>query len=77
MAARPLISAESAPADDPPIGGTEALACDADMEDVQALPGRPSHPGLQSRFPQVLLKRVLRRSAAAARFARPPPYVAM
>jgi hypothetical protein len=45
MAARPLIPAQSAPADDPPVGGTEALACDAGLEDARALLGRPSDPG--------------------------------
>src|SRR6059058_2041627 len=34
---------------------SKALACDADPEDVRALPGRPSNPRPQSRCPFVLL----------------------
>jgi uncharacterized protein len=35
--------------------GPEALACDADLEDVPALPGRPSNPGCKAGAVAILL----------------------
>jgi hypothetical protein len=64
MAARPLIPAESAPADDPPVRQNGGVACDADPRgraDMAARPLIPAESALADDPPVGAWRRRLRR----------------